>query len=126
MFFSFHLTMVFCSTRQNVETRKLAKSHLFSQILHDALHTGIMVLTSLVIFFIYKTIDCMQTLEQTLFNKMLKIVKRCLTNIGIRPRIQTQHHCFTFVHTDDEMTSQNLWSRYDRHCVGITWHNVWS
>jgi len=24
------------------------------------------------------------------------------------------------------MTSQNLWSRYDRHFVGITWHNVWS
>ena len=25
-----------------------------------------------------------------------------------------------------EVTSQNLWSRYDRHFVGITWHNVWS
>ena len=24
------------------------------------------------------------------------------------------------------MTSQDLWSRYDRHFVGITWHNVWS
>jgi len=22
--------------------------------------------------------------------------------------------------------SQNLWPRYDRHFVGITWHNVWS
>jgi len=25
-----------------------------------------------------------------------------------------------------ELTSQNLWSRYVRHFVGITWHNVWS
>ena len=24
------------------------------------------------------------------------------------------------------MTLQNLWSRYDRHFVGITCHNVWS
>ena len=24
------------------------------------------------------------------------------------------------------MTSQNLWSLYDRHFVSITWHNVWS
>jgi len=28
--------------------------------------------------------------------------------------------------TKDEVTSENLWSRYDRHFVGITWHNVWS
>ena len=25
-----------------------------------------------------------------------------------------------------EVTSQNLWPRYDRHFVGITWHNVTS
>jgi len=25
-----------------------------------------------------------------------------------------------------EVTSQNLWSRYDRYFVGITWHDVWS
>jgi len=25
-----------------------------------------------------------------------------------------------------EMTSQNLWSRYVGHFVGITWRNVWS
>ena len=25
-----------------------------------------------------------------------------------------------------EMKSQNLWSHYVRHFVGITWHNVWS
>ena len=27
-------------------------------------------------------------------------------------------------YTQGEVTSQNLWSRYDRHFVGITWHNV--
>ena len=26
--------------------------------------------------------------------------------------------------TQDDITSQNLWSRYVRHFVGITWHNV--
>jgi len=25
-----------------------------------------------------------------------------------------------------EVTSQNAWSRYDRHVVGITWRDVWS
>jgi len=25
-----------------------------------------------------------------------------------------------------ELASQNLWSRYDRYFVSITWHNVWS
>ena len=25
-----------------------------------------------------------------------------------------------------ELTSQNLWPRYVRHFVGITWHDVWS
>jgi len=25
-----------------------------------------------------------------------------------------------------EVASHNLWPRYDRHFVGITWHNVWS
>ena len=29
-------------------------------------------------------------------------------------------------YTWGEVTSQNLWSRYDLHFVGITWHNVWS
>jgi len=29
-------------------------------------------------------------------------------------------------YTQGEVTSQNLWPRYDRHFVGITWHNVWS
>jgi len=29
-------------------------------------------------------------------------------------------------HKYGEMTSQNLWSRYDRHFVGIIWHNVWT
>jgi len=31
-----------------------------------------------------------------------------------------------FAYTPGEVTSQNLWPRYDRHFVGITWHNVWS
>jgi len=30
------------------------------------------------------------------------------------------------VYTYSEVTSQNLGPRYDRHFVGITWHNVWS
>ena len=25
---------------------------------------------------------------------------------------------------EGEVTSQNLWSRYDRHVVAITWHDV--
>jgi len=29
-------------------------------------------------------------------------------------------------YTQDEMTSQNLWSRYVRHFVGVTWHNALS
>ena len=33
---------------------------------------------------------------------------------------------YVHVYTQGEVTSQNLWSRYDRHCVGLTWHNVWS
>ena len=28
--------------------------------------------------------------------------------------------------TQGKVTSQNLWPRYDRHFVVITWHNVWS
>ena len=29
------------------------------------------------------------------------------------------------VYTEGDVTSQNLWSRHDRHVVGITWHDVW-
>jgi len=29
-------------------------------------------------------------------------------------------------YTESEVTSQNLWSQYDRHVVGKTWHDVWS
>jgi len=29
-------------------------------------------------------------------------------------------------YTQDEVTSQNLWSRYDRHFVGKTRHNAWN
>ena len=32
----------------------------------------------------------------------------------------------THWHACGEMTSQNLWSQYVRHFVGITWHNMWS
>jgi len=32
----------------------------------------------------------------------------------------------TLTYTQGEMTSRYLWSRYDRHFVGITWDNVWS
>jgi len=30
------------------------------------------------------------------------------------------------MYTWSEVTSHNLWSRHNRHFVGITWHNVWS
>jgi len=30
----------------------------------------------------------------------------------------------TLQYTEGEMMSQNIWPRYDRHFVGITWHNV--
>ena len=30
------------------------------------------------------------------------------------------------LYAQGEVTSQNLWPRYDRHFVGITWHNAWS
>ena len=29
-------------------------------------------------------------------------------------------------YTQSEVASQNLQSRYDRHFVGKTWHNVWN
>jgi len=32
----------------------------------------------------------------------------------------------TDCHWQGEATSHNLWPRYDRHAVGITWHDVWS
>ena len=32
----------------------------------------------------------------------------------------------SWVYTYGEVTSQNLWPRYDRHFVAVTWHNVWS
>ena len=30
------------------------------------------------------------------------------------------------LNTQGEVTSQSLWSRYDRHFVGVAWHSVWS
>ena len=29
-------------------------------------------------------------------------------------------------YTQGEVTSQYLWSRYDRHFVGKTWHSLWN
>ena len=34
--------------------------------------------------------------------------------------------CLRPSYRQGEVTSQNLWPRYDRHFVGITWHNVTS
>ena len=34
--------------------------------------------------------------------------------------------CKHSVNTQGEVTSQNLWPRYNCHFVGITWQNVWS
>ena len=39
----------------------------------------------------------------------------------------THHVCSTATpYTQGEVTSQNLWPRYDRHFVGIIRRNVWS
>jgi len=37
-----------------------------------------------------------------------------------------QYNIKTASMAQGELTSQNLWSQYIRHFVGITWHNVWS
>jgi len=29
-------------------------------------------------------------------------------------------------YTQGDVMSQNLWPRYNRHFLGMTWHNVWS
>jgi len=42
-----------------------------------------------------------------------------LTGRAFRP------DCVT-LYMQGEVTSQNLWTRYHHHFVGITWHNVWS
>jgi len=38
--------------------------------------------------------------------------------------IRYDTRCCTYMY--GEVTSQSLWSRHDRHFVGITWHNMWS
>ena len=43
--------------------------------------------------------------------------------VSTAPILWTQAQCGIKA---GEVTSQNLWPRYDRHFVGITWHNVWS
>jgi len=39
--------------------------------------------------------------------------------IGFEPLQVSRSH-----NTQGEVTSHNLWQRYGRHFVGITWHNV--
>ena len=39
---------------------------------------------------------------------------------------QQQHERHTHVDTQREVTLPSLWSRYDRHFVGITRRNVWN
>ena len=43
--------------------------------------------------------------------------------IGPTTTIVTVTHLY---YTHGEVMSQNLWPRYARHFVGITWHIVWS
>ena len=38
--------------------------------------------------------------------------------------IEQNYVTVTLQYTEGEMMSQNIWPRYDRHFVGITWHNV--
>ena len=48
--------------------------------------------------------------------------------LAVSPTVAKADRCidaFVF-YTWGEVTSQNLWPRYDRHFVGTTWHNVWS
>ena len=40
--------------------------------------------------------------------------------------IEQNYVIVTLCNTQREVTSHNLWSRYDRHIVGITRHNVCS
>ena len=41
--------------------------------------------------------------------------------------VTSLHPMYTvYYNTQGELTSQNLWSRYTRHFVGITWYYVWT
>ena len=42
------------------------------------------------------------------------------------PNQQRQSTEGCYYYTQGEITSPNLWARYDRHFVGVTWQNVWS
>ena len=57
---------------------------------------------------------CIRSLVTVLFRLDLTDFQTSLT-ARIRSNLQ---------YTQGEMTSQNLWLRYDRHFVGITWHCV--
>ena len=63
--------------------------------------------------------------------------KKSVAHFRLRPRwaplsrrtvILDVRRCLWYnaANTEGEVTPQNLWPRYDRHFVGITWHNVWS
>jgi len=51
---------------------------------------------------------------------------RITTSITAYIQQSSDLHSKLATYTRGEVTSQNLWSRYDRHVVGITWHDVWS
>ena len=43
-----------------------------------------------------------------------------------RCNLMANYSDYYATYTWREVTPQTMWSRYDRHFVGITWHNVWS
>jgi len=53
-----------------------------------------------------------------------KNIKAVVTNTKSWQQPLNQYYFCGY--TQGEVTSQNLWSRYDRHFVGITRHVVWS
>jgi len=47
-----------------------------------------------------------------------------ISNVAGMHAVYCQYQLSTY-YTQGEMTSRHLWSRFIRHFVGITWHNVW-
>ena len=43
----------------------------------------------------------------------------------VRVRVRVVEFSYNTANKYGEVTSQNLWPRYDRNFAGITWHNVW-
>ena len=48
------------------------------------------------------------------------------TGLVADPSRSDEPHHWVAIHTQGEVTPQNLWSQNDRHFVRIAWHNVWS